>query len=147
MAFRHKFTIMCDEIRQENNGKFIVLGLYTPNMTVASLPAVLPSLTFLTSLESDHVGTFTQKINLQSLENGKILASATSMLDVRPAPNGNPPWYVLSAVGFRNVMLDHAGTYTFTLALEGEADPIVHQFDVILNVPNQVRFPSLPVRR
>lgn len=147
MAFRHHYTLMCDEVRQENNGKLILLGLYTPNITIASLPAVLPSLTFLTFLKSDHVGVFAQKVNLQGLESGKIIASATMMIEVRQIPGQNPPWPVLSAVNLRNIMFSEAGTYTFTLTLEGESDPIVHQFDVLLNLPTQVGFPGMPIRQ
>src|SRR5260370_118196 len=29
MAFTHRYTLMCDEVRVENNGKLIIIGMYT----------------------------------------------------------------------------------------------------------------------
>jgi hypothetical protein len=62
-------------------------------------------------------------------------------------PNPDGPWNVLSAANFRNIMIDHAGTYTFTLALEGERDPIVYQFNVVLALPNAMGVPPGLIRR
>ena len=34
MSITHKYTLLCDEFRQENNGKFFIIGLYTPDIAV-----------------------------------------------------------------------------------------------------------------
>ncbi|MES2223229.1 MAG: hypothetical protein V4587_19945, partial [Acidobacteriota bacterium] len=115
MAIKHRFTLMCDEIRREDNGKFIVLGLYTPNISLMSLPAILPALTFFQYLEADRLGSFSQRISLNSLETGKVIASNTSMLNVQPQANVIAPWTVLNAIGFRNVMIDRAGAYNLSV--------------------------------
>lgn len=137
MSISHKFSLMCDEVRQEMNGKFIVLGLYTPNITITSLPAILPSLTFLQNLEADRVEAITQRITLQSLETGRAIASATTVLNVQPQPNQPAPWTVLNVINFRNIMFDRAGTYSLTVFFEGQHEPLIQQFDVILNLPGQ----------
>ena len=32
MAMKHLYTLMCDEVRVENNGKLMIIGVYTPDM-------------------------------------------------------------------------------------------------------------------
>jgi len=41
------YTIFCDDVRQENNGKQIFIGVYNADMVVESLPALLPSFSFV----------------------------------------------------------------------------------------------------
>jgi hypothetical protein len=50
VAINQKYILVCDEVRQENNGKFMVIGLYTPDMTLPQIPFVLPSLTFFIAM-------------------------------------------------------------------------------------------------
>jgi len=52
----HKYTLVCEDVRQEINGKFIILGLYTPDIVVFQIPTMLPSLTFFQCLESGRPG-------------------------------------------------------------------------------------------
>lgn len=47
MALTHRYTLVCEDIRQENTGKWIVIGLYTHNIACPQLPFRLPSLSFL----------------------------------------------------------------------------------------------------
>lgn len=136
MAIRPKFTLMCDEIRQESNGKFILIGLYTPNIAIMSLPSVIPSLTFFQYLEVDRPGVVSQRIALNCLETGKIIASSNAMLNVQVQGSQSLPLTVINAINFRNVMFDRAGAYNLTVTFESQAEPLIHQFDVILNLPN-----------
>ena len=39
---------LCDEIRREDNGKFLFIGVYTGHVLVPRLPFDLPTLTFFT---------------------------------------------------------------------------------------------------
>ena len=41
-------VILCDEIRREDNGKFVFIGVYTGHVLVPRLPFDLPTLTFFT---------------------------------------------------------------------------------------------------
>lgn len=47
MAWEHKYTLLCDDVRREDNGKLIILGLYFGVITVPQFPATLPLLTVL----------------------------------------------------------------------------------------------------
>jgi hypothetical protein len=42
------YTIFCDDIRQESNGKLIYLGVYQTDMTIfGTFPAILPTFTMM----------------------------------------------------------------------------------------------------
>jgi len=58
MALIHQYTLLCDEVRQENNGKFFIIGLYTPDVAVPAVPFALPALSFFNVIKSDAPGTF-----------------------------------------------------------------------------------------
>lgn len=45
-----QYTLLCDEVRREDNGKLLIIGLYDSNMYVPSFPAKL-SLTLLTRMK------------------------------------------------------------------------------------------------
>lgn len=41
-VFELETVVICDDIRQENNGKLFLIGAYTANILVASFPASFP---------------------------------------------------------------------------------------------------------
>jgi hypothetical protein len=135
MPITPKYIVMCDEIRQEINGKFIILGVYLPDMTIPQLPFVLPSLTFFIALESDRPGNYQVRFSVESLESGqKIFEGMGAAGFPKPGVGAMP-------VQVRNLMIQNAGTYVFTLSLEGQKDPITHSFNIILIPPQQPGFP------
>jgi hypothetical protein len=134
MALTHKYTIICDDVRQENNGKFLILGMYLGNITVSQLPFALPTLTFFQWLEADRLGGYTLRIQLQNLETGKVLAKAIVMMEVNQAPS--MPAVTLNIPKFGNVQFDRAGSYTLSVQIDGQPDQIMIPFDVVLNVQN-----------
>jgi hypothetical protein len=48
-------VLICDDIRVENNGKYILIGVYTDDILVSSLPATLSFMTYL-QIRPDDVG-------------------------------------------------------------------------------------------
>lgn len=46
------YAILCDEIRQEDNGKLLVIGMYTGDILIGNFPGTLP-LTILLHGQSD----------------------------------------------------------------------------------------------
>jgi hypothetical protein len=141
MAITSKYILMCDEVRQEANGKFIILGLYLPDMTVPQLPFVLPSLTFFITLESDRPGNFQVRFSVESLESG------TKVVEGMGGIGFPKPGVGIMPVQFRNLMIQAAGTYVFSLTLEGQKEPITHSFNLILMPPQQMGFPQGMVPR
>ena len=132
MAITAKYIVLCDEIRVENNGKLMLLGVYTPDMSVPQLPFVIPSLTFFIALESDRPGNVQVRFAIQLLDSGRSIAEGMGAV-------GFPkPGLGIMPVQLRNLPLQSAGTYVFSLTLEGQRDPITHSINVILAPPQQV---------
>lgn len=128
---KEKYTIVCDEVRQEVNGKFIIIGVYQGTITIPQIPFTLPSLTFFQSLESDRPGMWQVRMKLQHLESGKNIFEGMGAVNFqRPGPG-------VSALRFPNVPLLAVGPYNFVQEFEDQKDPIVTAFDVILVVPQQ----------
>jgi hypothetical protein len=126
MAITHKYTLMCDEIRQEITGKLILIGLYTPDISAAQIPIQLPSLTFLQALDTDRPGQYSFRMRLTHLESGHQVAEAMGAFNFARPGSG------LNVVRFGNVVFDRLGTYNLALTIEDTRDPITHSFDVIL---------------
>jgi hypothetical protein len=134
MSITHKYTLMCDEVRQENNGKILILGLYTPDMTIPQAPFVLGSLTFFSALESDRPGNFQIRFEIQHLDTGQKVAEGMGAFGVPKPGLGVAP------IQMRNLLLPNAGTYVFSLTIEGQREPITYSFNVILAPPQQMGF-------
>jgi uncharacterized protein DUF6941 len=139
MAIIHKYTLVCDDVRQENNGKLIILGLYTPHIVAFGIPMALPSLSFFQTLESDRPGQYTFRLQLQHLETGHQVAEARGVL------NFLQPGQSINVVRFTNVLIDRLGTYNVILTLEDHREPITTSFDIILGT--QQPQPGMPPRR
>src|SRR5437016_2130339 len=91
MAISQKSTIMCDEIRREDNGKLLLIGVYQDAMLSSQFPFVLPGLTFLMKLESDRPGSWSLRMRLQHLDSGEKLVEALGAITFqRPGPGMNP---------------------------------------------------------
>ncbi len=136
MPINHKYTLLCDEVRQENNGKFLIIGMYTPDIVLATLPTVMP-LTFFSVFDADRIGHFALTMKLQHAESGSTLVEARGGLIVQ-----RPGMTVVNA-RLPNIMFQAAGPYQFIMTIEGEAEPIIAQFQVMLGIrqplPNQPR--------
>lgn len=134
MAFKHRYTIICDEVRQENNGKLLVIGMYAAQMTVPQIPFITPGITFVFVLDSDRLGDFPFRAKLENLESGKVLAQAMGVIRVVQ------PGTTLNILGFRNIPMDRIGTYTMSLTIDGEKDPMTASLEVILQSQPQQPF-------
>jgi hypothetical protein len=118
MAVKHTYTIICDDVRREDNGKLLILGMYMGTITVPQLPAILPSLTVLSLFEGDRPESWSWKLSIQNLERGKAVAEARGFAEVpQPGPGVMP-------VKFGAIRFDEAGTYNAVLEIEGQRDPI-----------------------
>lgn len=127
----HKYTLVCEDFRQEINGRFIILGLYTPDIVLIQIPTMLPSLTFFQCLESDRPGHWNLKLTLEHLETGKKLIEAHGGVAFQK------PSLAVAPVKFGNVLIQAAGAYNFILEIEGQPEPFITPFSVILQIPPQ----------
>lgn len=130
---------MCDEVRMENTGKILIIGLYTPDMSIPQAPFLLPSLTFFAALESDRPGNFTIRFEIQHLDSGQKIAEGMGAFGVPRPGMGVAP------IQLRNLPIPNAGTYVFSMNIEGQREPITYSFNVILAPPMPMGIqPGLP---
>jgi hypothetical protein len=126
MAITSRYVLMCDEVRQEITGKLILLGLYTPDIGVAQVPVLLPSLTFVCGLESDRPGNFPIRFGLQHLDSGQ------EVLQGMGAAGFQRPGFAPAILPMRNLTLGQVGTYVFSLTIDAQRDPITSSFNVTI---------------
>ena len=142
MPIIQKHVIMCDDVRQENNGKFMLIGMYTPDIAVPQLPFVMPSLAFFSWLESDRLGAFSFRMKLEHLESGQALVEGMGMMQF-PRPGVG-----VSVVRFGGISFTQPGAYVFSMTFEGQSDRMLTQFSVTLQstLPALGQLPAPPQR-
>jgi hypothetical protein len=125
MAINPKFSIMCDEVRVENNGKLMILGIYTPDMAVSQFPIVVPVLTFVFWIEGTIPGNFQFNARLVHLESGSEVAQAMGGFGLVKPGIGIAP------IRLQGLTFMHPGPYTFSIRINGESE-ILHHFSINL---------------
>ena len=138
MPITQKHSVVCDDVRQENNGKFIFIGVYTPDMTVPQIPVVLPTITFFSWIESDRPGNFPFRMRLEHLESGGALVEGMGVVQFpKPGPG-------IAMVRFGGVKFSNPGAYVYSMQFDGQSDRLLTQFSVILGTipqPGQQQMP------
>jgi len=129
MAITARYILVCDDVRREDNGKIIIIGLYLPDMAVPQIPFILPTLTFFCNLESDRPGNYSMQVKLRHEDSGRDIAQAVAML-----PVVDPTQPVIVPIKFGNAQINSAGLYSFSLEIQNQA-PIVVTFNVQLVMP------------
>ena len=66
-----QFSVMCDDVRREENGKFMLIGLFEA-INSKKFPATHPSM-FVINRWCKGEGTFTQKIRLVSARDNAVI--------------------------------------------------------------------------
>lgn len=132
MPIIQKHAIVCDDVRMENTGKWIIIGMYTPDMAVPQIPIVLPSITFFNWLESDRPGNFPFRMKLEQLESGTVLAEGMGgMQFARPGVG-------ISVIRFGGIQISQPGAYVYSMTFDGQPERLLTQFSIILGMPPQV---------
>jgi len=128
---------MCDEVRLENNGKFLIVGMYTPDMAVPQLPFIVPVLTFLFWLDGRIPNNYQFSAKLSHLESGTVISQAMGAFGLVKPGQGIAP------IRLMGVQFSQPGPYTFSLQIQNEAE-ILHQFSVLLITPVMQNMPGIP---
>jgi len=112
-ALRIKFGIVCDDVRREDNGKLILIGIYGSNILVSSFPAML-ALSLVISV--DVLENFEGPILIRALLNGeKIVEGRTNLTMVI----GNDALITLPTMPVR---IDKAGVLAFQLRMSSDEE-------------------------
>jgi hypothetical protein len=144
MPITHDYTIICDDVRREDNGKLIVLGMYMGTITVPMLPFVFPTLTVLSLFHGEKPESWSWRLSIQNLENNsQVIAEARGFATV-PAPGPG-----IMPVKFTGLPITQAGAYQIVLEREGDREPLAFTpINIVLTpqvvpgqVPGQSQFP------
>jgi hypothetical protein len=131
----HKYTLVCEDVRMENNGKFIVLGLFTNGIATTQIPFPCPTLTLFHSLNIDTPGQYKFRMRLMQLENGSVIAQVDGGFTL-PQPGAVP-----LVLKIPNPQFKAFGTYTVSLEIEGQPEPFLTEFQVTLVTAAQINSP------
>jgi hypothetical protein len=124
-------SILCDDVRQERNGKFILIGLFEA-IVAQSMPVRYPRLFMVTRWCSGQ-GEFQQATRILKPEQGEILVEG-KVIPVRlPSPEAT----ATNLEVFLNVSFETAGIHWIEILLDD---------DLILRYPLRVTKTRAPVR-
>jgi hypothetical protein len=129
MALTANYILVCDDVRREDNGKFLILGLYTPDVIVPQIPFVMPVLTFFANLESDRIGSFGFRLKIRHEESSTVIAEGMGMVTITL-----PRAMTIMPVKLGGIQLINHGLYSFSIEFENQ-DPLVTTFNVQLGIP------------
>ncbi len=107
------FSVMCDDVRREDNGKFILIGLFE-TIGAKKFPAIHPAL-FIMNCWTSGIGNFRQRSRIIS-KNGDILAkdreTTFALQDLKAKHR------VIAR--FNGLKFDSAGEYAVEVLLNGD---------------------------
>ncbi len=107
------FSVLCDDVRREDNGKFMLIGLFE---TIGSrkFPAIHPTL-FVMNCWTSGLGSFNQKSRIVG-KAGEILAedkeTSFALLDLKSKHR--------IIARFNNLKFDSPGEYSVEVLLNGD---------------------------
>lgn len=118
---RHVFTVMCEDIRQEERGKVSLLGTYSENILFKERPMRIRSLAFFDRFHGGE-GTFlvTAKLKSSSAE----LIKGIELKDVAfPASNDSTFTNLGMVIG--NIEFKEEGLHQYEVYFDNVPDPII----------------------
>jgi hypothetical protein len=136
MSITHKYTIICDDVRREDNGKMMLIGVYNDKIVVPQIPFQLPTLTFFIALDADRPGNWMMKFRIEQLETRR------PMVEGHAGANITIPGPVFVPIKFAPLVFQALGDYSFWAEIEGLPEPIVAPFALILpsQIPGPIQF-------
>lgn len=129
LAIKH--TIICDEVRKEDNGKRIIIGVYTNSILVPEFPFTLPTLTFFTFAATSDKGIFPFEASLELPQQDKPSFKALGKMQVREIGDTQ---YTLR---FHNVTLEGPGTCRLRVRIGQQDEIVAAEIPVLLRTHEQ----------
>lgn len=107
------FSVLCDDVRREDNGKFILIGLFE-TIGARKFPAIHPTL-FIMNCWTSGMGAFHQRSRIMD-RNGRLLAedkeTGFTLQDLRAKHR--------IIARFNNLKFDSPGEYAVEVLLNGD---------------------------
>ena len=107
-------SILCDDVRQERNGKFILVGLFDA-IIAQNMPVRYPRLFMVTRWCSGE-GEFTQKTRILKPDQSTVLAEGKDIPVRLPSPEAT----ATNVEVFVNVSFEEVGTHWLEILLNGD---------------------------
>lgn len=109
-----QFSVLCDDVRREDNGKLMLLGLFE-TINAKKFPATHRTL-FVVNRWCKGEGAFTQKIRIMDPQDKSLIFQT----DEQPfeLPNIDSHHTLISR--FESLVFKHAGKYWVEVLLDGE---------------------------
>ena len=120
-------VIVCDDVRVENTGKLMLVGVYLGNIVCRELPTILPTLSFLTKWKSDDGSLPKGVFRLLDPTGTEVVAVGTEAI-----PAGDPKPMLLSINRFVPVRLKVPGRYRWVFTAYRGRSRTLTTLDVVL---------------
>lgn len=108
-------AIICDDIRVENTGKYLLIGVYVSNVLVRDFPSRLP-LTFWTEVEPAKTGEFSAEMRVINVDDSSVLMNGQINFKFAKVATS------AIAVPRISVEFQKPGSFEFQWKLDGTAD-------------------------
>ncbi|MCU0294065.1 MAG: hypothetical protein MUF10_19125 [Thermoanaerobaculaceae bacterium] len=125
-------VIFCDQVRVENNGKLLLLGMYLNTIVVAKLPCMIPSFAFIVKWRLREGAVPEGRYSITS-PSGKTLVTV-ELRPERPAVQ-SPPDEDRIAMGVHQLtpfVFEQVGRHRVSFAATGSRAKTIATFDVVL---------------
>ncbi len=119
-----QFSVLCDDVRREDNGKFILIGLFEA-INAKKFPATHPAL-FVATRWCKGSGQFTQKIRIVNPKDN----SAIFQTDDQVFELGDIDRHHTLISKFNNLLFPNPGKYWVEVLLDNE---LVINYPIMLN--------------
>ena len=107
-------SILCDDVRQERNGKFILIGLFDA-IGLPTFPIIYPRL-FMVTRWCGGEGVFKQRTRILKPDQTNVLIEGKDIPVHLPSPEAT----ATNVEAFVNVKFDEPGTYWIEILLDGD---------------------------
>lgn len=107
------FSILCDDVRRENNGKFILIGLFE-TIGAKKFPAIHPTL-YIMNCWISGLGAFKQRSRILSKEGGVLAEDKETAFLLKDLKVKHR-----IIARFNNLKFDTPGEYSVEVLLNGE---------------------------
>jgi hypothetical protein len=107
-------SILCDDVRQERNGKFILIGLFD-SIASPQFPLVYPRLFMVTRWCSGE-GTFKQRTRILKPDQNTVLVEGKDIPIRLPSSEAT----ATNVEAFMNVQFEQDGAYWIEILLDGD---------------------------
>lgn len=108
-----QFSVLCDDVRREDNGKFILIGLFEA-IALPQFPFTYPVLCVVNRWCNGE-GRFLQRVRIVGAQNENLVETGDAPVEL-PATLAN----VTSVSVFRNIQVKAPGRYWVEVLLDGD---------------------------